>query len=102
MHDELVQLLDATKVSATAEVLNIHATDKWHASSLPEAVVFAETTADIVKVMQFAHEHRISVTTRGSGVGYVGGCVPEKGGIALSLSRMNRILELNPADGTAF
>ena len=101
MHDELVQLLDATKVSATAEVLNIHATDKWHASSLPEAVVFAETTADIVKVMQFAHEHRIPVTTRGSGVGYVGGCVPEKGGIALSLSRMNRILELNPADGIA-
>ena len=101
MHDELVQLLDATKVSATAEVLNIHAADKWHASSLPEAVVFAETTADIVKVMQFAHEHRIPVTTRGSGVGYVGGCVPEKGGIALSLSRMNRILELNPADGIA-
>ncbi|MEC9054611.1 MAG: FAD-linked oxidase C-terminal domain-containing protein [Verrucomicrobiota bacterium] len=101
MHDELVQLLGAAKVSATAEVLNIHAADKWHASSLPEAVVFAETTADIVTVMQFAHERRIPVTTRGSGVGYVGGCVPEKGGIALSLSRMTRILELNPADGIA-
>ena len=99
VHDELVQLLGAPKVSAAAEVLAIHAADKWHASSLPEAVVFAETTADIVRVMQFAHERRIPVTTRGAGVGYVGGCVPQNGGVALSLSRMNRILELDPGDG---
>ena len=101
VQDALVQLLGAPKVSTATEVLNIHATDKWHASALPEAVVFAETTEDIVKVLQFAHERRIPVTTRGAGVGYVGGCVPQKGGIALSVSRMNRILELNPEDGVA-
>ncbi|MCH2062224.1 MAG: FAD-binding protein [Roseibacillus sp.] len=101
MHDALVQLLGAPKVSTATEVLTIHATDKWHASALPEVVVFAETTGDIVKVLQFAHEKAIPVTTRGAGVGYVGGCVPQEGGIALSVSRMNRILELNPEDGAA-
>jgi glycolate oxidase len=101
VHDALVQLLGAPKVSTATEVLTIHATDKWHASALPEVVVFAETTGDIVKVLQFAHEKAIPVTTRGAGVGYVGGCVPQEGGIALSVARMNRILELNPEDGAA-
>ena len=41
------------------------------------------------------------MTTRGAGVGYVGGCVPVQGGIVLSVARMNRILEINPADGVA-
>ena len=101
VHDALVQLLGAAKVSAAADVLATHASDRWHASSPPEVVVFAESTADIVGVMQFAHEQRIPVTTRGAGVGYVGGCVPQQGGIALSLARMNTILELNPGDGLA-
>ena len=94
VHDALVQLLGAPKVSTATEVLAIHATDKWHASASPEAVVFAETTEDIVSVLQFAHGRGIPVTTRGAGVGYVGGCVPQEGGIVLSVSRMNRILEL--------
>lgn len=34
-------------------------------------------------------------------MGYVGGCVPAQGGIALSVARMNKILELSPADGLA-
>ncbi len=101
VHDALVQLLGAAKVSAAAEVLASHAIDKWHASALPEAVVFAEATEDIVRVLQFANERGIPVTTRGAGVGYVGGCVPGQGGIVLSVSRMTRILELNPEDGVA-
>ena len=101
MHDALVQLLGPTKVSSAKEILAIHATDKWYASSLPDMVVFAESTEDIVQTMRFAHQGNIPVTTRGAGVGYVGGCVPSRGGIALSLARMSQILELNPADGVA-
>ena len=40
----------------------------------------------------------IPVTARGAGYGYVGGCVPLRGGIVLSLERMNRILEINAGD----
>ena len=101
MHDTLAQLLGPAKVSTAAEVLEVHATDKWYASNLPDTVVFAESTEDIVRTLAFAHEREIPVTTRGAGVGYVGGCVPSKGGIALSLARMNSILELNPEDGVA-
>lgn len=97
----LTQRIGPGKVDVSAPVLDVHATDKWYASHRPDVVVFAESTADVSAVMAFAHRHRIPVTTRGAGVGYVGGCVPMKGGIVLSTARMNRILELNTADGAA-
>jgi glycolate oxidase len=99
--DQLVSLLGMGKVSASADLIATHSTDKWDASHPPEAVVFAESTADVAALMRFASEHEIPVTTRGAGVGYVGGCVPIRGGIALSMMRMNRILGIHPEDGVA-
>jgi glycolate oxidase len=45
--------------------------------------------------MAFANQHLIPVTPRGAGTGLSGGAVPIKGGIVLSLERMNRIVELD-------
>ncbi len=92
-------MLGREKVSSAADVLAAHAGDKWSASHLPDAVVFAESTADVAATLTFSHQHNIPVTTRGAGIGYVGGCVPVRGGIALSVMRMNRILDLCPEDG---
>lgn len=98
---QLTRLLGAEAVSVAPEVLSTHATDRWFASSAPEVVVFADSAAQVSKLLRFADKHSIPVTPRGAGVGYVGGCVPMRGGIALSLARMNRIKEINFADGVA-
>ncbi|MFC7338303.1 FAD-binding oxidoreductase [Haloferula chungangensis] len=97
----LSQQIDKRLISLNTEDIQVHATDKWYASHPPEIVVFAESRDDVVAVLKFATRHQVPVTTRGAGVGYVGGCVPIRGGIALSVARMNRIIELNPADGVA-
>jgi glycolate oxidase len=97
----LEKLLGKRRVSVEHGTLVEHATDKWFASHPPEVVVFAESTADVSKLLKFAHRRRIPVTPRGAGYGYVGGCVPLHGGIALSLARMNRIKEINFADAVA-
>ncbi|MBC8126592.1 MAG: FAD-binding protein [Gloeobacteraceae cyanobacterium ES-bin-144] len=97
----LVSLLGGEKVSVNSEVITSHSGDKWSASHPPDAVVFAESTADVSAVLAFANERNIPVTTRGAGVGYVGGCVPVQGGIVLSVMRMNRILGMHPEDGVA-
>ena len=97
--DELRVLLGEEKVSTMGEVLEEHGTDRWNFSHLPEVVVFAESRDDVVAVMKFAHEREVPVTTRGAGMGYVGGCVPVKGGIALSVARMTSLVELAPEDG---
>jgi glycolate oxidase len=78
-----------------------HSGDKWFAAHEPDAVVFARSTTDVSKVLQFASRERVPVTARGGGFGYVGGCVPARGGIALSLAQMNRIKEISFSDAIA-
>ncbi|MGZ5021337.1 MAG: FAD-binding oxidoreductase [Chthoniobacterales bacterium] len=99
--DELQHLLGKSVVANDPETLAAHAGDKWFANHAPEVVVFAESTEHVSKLLRFASEKKIPVTARGAGYGYVGGCVPVRGGIALSLARMNRIKEINFADAIA-
>ncbi|MEM6279116.1 MAG: FAD-linked oxidase C-terminal domain-containing protein [Verrucomicrobiota bacterium] len=97
----LVDLIGSGKVVTSDSEREEFGTDRWHAAGKPDAVVHAESREDVVATMKFANENRIPVTTRGAGVGYVGGCVPTQGGILLSVRKMNRILEVNPSDGVA-
>jgi glycolate oxidase subunit GlcD len=101
LKQQLVDLLGDGIVSDAPEILEAHAGDKWFASQAPEVVIFAESTEQVSKLLKFASANKIPVTARGSGFGYVGGCVPSRGGIALSLARMNRIKEINFADAIA-
>jgi glycolate oxidase len=96
--DELRQLLGNDAVADDPETLAAHSGDKWFAAHEPEVVVFARSTSDVSKLLQFASREKIPVTARGGGFGYVGGCVPVRGGIVLSLVQMNRIKEINFAD----
>ena len=98
---ELRELLGSDSVADDNEMLAAHSGDKWSAAEAPEAVVFAGSTSDVSKLLKFASDRKIPVTARGAGFGYVGGCVPAKKGIALSLMRMNRIKEINFADAVA-
>ena len=94
-------MLGPRAVSTEADVLATHSTDRWFASRTPDVVVFAESTEQVSAVLRFASSKGIPVTPRGAGVGYVGGCVPMRGGIALSLARMQQIREINFADSVA-
>lgn len=64
-------------------------------SNKPEALVYANSTLEVSKVMKYAYENNIPVVARGSGTGLVGASVPLQGGIMINLTCMNRILELD-------
>jgi glycolate oxidase len=98
---KLREILGNEIVAADRETLAAHSGDKWFAAHQPEVVVFARSTSDVGKLLQFASREKIPVTARGGGFGYVGGCVPARGGVALSLIRMNRIKEISFADAVA-
>jgi glycolate dehydrogenase FAD-linked subunit len=98
---ELRDLLGDEIVASDEGTRTTHSGDKWFAHHQPEAVVFAQTTEQISRLLRFATENRIPITARGAGFGYVGGCVPVQGGVALSLARMNRIKEISFDDGIA-
>jgi glycolate oxidase len=66
----------------------------------PEVVVEALTTAEVSRIMKYASGRRIPVTPRGSGTGLCGGAVALYGGIILSLAKMDKVLEIDPANLT--
>src|ERR1700686_5203086 len=99
--NKLRQLLGTDCVSDGPAILAAHSGDKWFAAEEPEVVVFVRSTTDVSKLLKFASQEKIPVTARGAGFGYVGGCVPVRKGIALSLMRMKRIKELSFVDAIA-
>lgn len=98
---ELARLLGGDVVSTDPQVCAAHAADRWFASRVPEAVIFARTSDDVSQVLRWATKRGVPITPRGAGYGYVGGCVPVRGGVVLSVARMKRIKEINFADAVA-
>ena len=98
---KLREILGSEIVADDPETLAAHSSDKWFAAHDAEVVIFARSTSDVSKLLEFSSREKIPVTARGGGFGYVGGCVPARGGIALSLVRMNQVKEINFADAIA-
>ncbi|MEW6777041.1 MAG: FAD-binding oxidoreductase [Bdellovibrionota bacterium] len=95
----LKSLVGEGKVRSDDTALEQYSHDETENLSFPpEAVVLAESTEDVSKVLKFATQERVPVTPRGAGTGLSGGALPVRGGIVLSLGRMNRILEIDAAN----
>ncbi len=61
----------------------------------PEVVVLPENTEEVSEVIKIANKHRVPIVPRGWASGFSGGALNVKGGIALSLERMDRIVEFD-------
>lgn len=94
-------LKDLAKITGKERCLVRHeeripyATDATGREGLPGAVVFALTTDEVSRIMALCHERRVPVTPRGAGTGMTGGSIALNEGVALVLSGMDRILEID-------
>src|SRR5919109_906376 len=68
------------------------------AAGTPLVVVRPTSTEQVQHVLRVASAHRVPVVPQGSRTGLSGAANAVDGGIVLSLSRMDRILEINPVD----
>jgi glycolate oxidase len=97
----LQRQLPAGELALDEATRQSHSGDKWFASRVPDVVAQPRSARSVATVLRYAFRHKIPVTARGAGYGYVGGSVPARGGIVLSLARMNRIKEIDPLDFVA-
>lgn len=67
----------------------------------PWVVVLAETVAHVRSVLRISRECEVPVVTRGAGTGLSGGARPISDGILLVLTKMNKILDVDPDNCTA-
>jgi glycolate oxidase len=68
---------------------------------MPGLVVMPASTDEVRKVLRLCHEHRVPVVARGAGTGLSGGALPHPDGVVLSLTRLSKILEIDPHAGLA-
>jgi D-lactate dehydrogenase (cytochrome) len=87
------------RFSASQALREQHAnTLTWLKREPPDAVVFAETEAEVSEIVRLCAEARVPVIPFGTGTSLEGHVNAPLGGISLDLSRMNRILAVHEAD----
>jgi len=98
----LERALGPSKVLIAPGEIEAFATDDSNChGQTPDAVVFAETAADVQATLAVAERTGVPLTPRGAGTGRTGGATTLAGGIVLSLTNMNRIVDIDRQEGIA-
>lgn len=82
----------------SAEDCSCYSYDGTGRSFQPEAVALPRSAEEISALLVLANQHGFPVVPRGAGSGMTGGSLPVAGGLVIVTSRMNRILEIDPAN----
>ncbi len=104
MHQEIIQELQETigaeKVLSSPVDLIAYSFDGTFEQQLPDVVVLPESNEDVSAVVRVAARYDTPIVPRGMSSGLAGGTIPVRGGIVMSLTRMNRILEIDKENMT--
>ncbi|MGO8688197.1 MAG: FAD-binding oxidoreductase [Thermoguttaceae bacterium] len=93
---ELRRRLGTENVLSAPSELTVYDCDALTiARNPPDVVVFPRSTGHVVATVQACREHDTPLIARGAGTGLAGGCTAHRGGVVLSLARMNRVLEVD-------
>jgi glycolate oxidase subunit GlcD len=102
LEDELVLLLGRDYVLSSPVDLAVYECDGESMDvAIPDLVVLPKTTAEVQEIVRVAAKHRVPVTARGAGTGLSGGSTPIMGGISLVLTRMDKVLSIDPENFVA-
>ena len=95
---KLREIVGAENVLTSNEDRICYGYDGQRVECMPDAVVRPIDADQIARVMMLANDEKIVVVPRGGGTGLSGGSVASNGGIVLDLTRMNRIIEIDPGN----
>jgi glycolate oxidase len=98
---ELQRVLGRDRVLATPEELIAYEYDGTIERGKPQAVVFPESTEHVAAAVKVAYRFGVPVIPRGAGTGLSGGAIATVGGVVIALTRMKRILEVDPVNRLA-
>jgi glycolate oxidase len=94
--DKLKSICGEENILLAREDLFSYGYDATQIEGNPDLVVFPGSAQEISEIIKLANQHRFPVVPRGMGTGFTGGSVPIQGGVVLVLTRLNRIIEIDP------
>jgi glycolate oxidase len=91
----LCEAIGVEHVRGDVASLDAYGQDALGKGHPPDLVLVPATTCEIAAIARLCNEHRVPLVVRGAGTGYTGGAVPTRGGVVVSMERLNRILEID-------
>jgi glycolate oxidase len=88
-------IVGAAHVRRDAASREAYGVDALRKGQPADVVVLPGSTSEVASLLQLCDQARVPVVPRGGGTGYTGGAVPVRGGLVLSLERLDRILEID-------
>src|SRR3989442_14972586 len=94
--DELRKILGADGLVTTPEGRMVYEAD-MHTfyKGAPDAVALPRTAAQAQSVVRLCRRESLAVVPRGSGTGLIGGAMAPRGGVMISVNRMDGVLEID-------
>ena len=99
--DQLRDTLGPGSVFEATEDVIMYEYDYGLDRAMPELVALPRSTAEVQAIVRAAQAAGVPIVARGAGTGISGGAVPSRGGLVVSLARMNRILDIDAANRCA-
>ncbi len=88
-----------TSLHLTDAMLRQHGANEAHFDVvLPDAVVFARSTQDVVDLVTLCVAADVPIVPFGAGTSIEGNAVPVRGGVSVNLGEMNQIVAINADD----
>jgi len=94
--EELRSILGPSGLLVDQGDLLAYSIDGTWLEAMPDCVVLPTSTQQVAQVMSIANRELVPVVPRGGSSNLSGGTIPINGGIVMSLTRMNKILEIDP------
>jgi glycolate dehydrogenase FAD-linked subunit len=91
----LREIVGPEYVRTDADSLRLYGEDALGKGHPPDVVVIPANTPQIASIARLCNAERVPLVVRGAGTGFTGGAVPTRGGVLLSMERLNRILEID-------
>ncbi len=94
--NEIIDIVGSEHVLSGPEELVCYSYDASRIQACPGCVAFPGSTQEVSELLLLANRERFPVVPRGAGSGMVGASVPTGEGLALVMTRFQRILEIDP------
>ena len=93
--EEIIKVVGKENALTSPEERKCYSFDARTDGAIPDLVVFPASAQDVSKLLTLANKHCFPVIPRGQGSGLTGGSIPINGGVVLTFTKMNKILEID-------